>query len=635
MIYSCIILGAILLTILGYVIYHLYKKDLKLAVSEIPAKYKGIYEKTRKRWFFYPILILVIYLISFVFYDLLSAPLGSPNVDLFKMTEEGSVAVNTIRTAATTARTFIANLSLAHTSIIGWGLIIIVGIIFLIFYKNKKLTFFKSIVFIIVIGAIIRITYANTTDAIFTRQYDVWSSSGYGHHGITLHIYHYFTPLPLKEGGLDNCYQLYHPKFSHYVHALIMHINSIFYGNSDPSWTLYQSIRIFTCANSIIMTIVTYHIFKELTDRKPIILIGTLFVTLSPQFIRFSALTNNDPLLYLFMLLSILFAIKFYKNQSIFNTCVLAVSIGLAMSSKLSGALIAIVIGVLMILVLIKLFKQKEINKIFTIYPIFAAIVFPIGLFWPTYNFINYNQSFTYVWHNLNEVLLFKEEYSYIDKFLTLRLDNYFNHLYMILSNTLNIDQSYNLYFSMIKSSIFGEYSYIGIAAFFSVILYVINLILVFALGAFGIYKTIKDTLKKKYTTIVIGLIPLLTYLGIVLILSNISYLYPIAALCFLGVVALLILAIKNKEQFINSFSSILMAGIFLVFMVSYFTLQISYTYSCSQDFRYIGLFCLVGGYFISLVYESFKNKEQKLIFFIILGIYLLSSVGMYISLGF
>jgi hypothetical protein len=107
-----------------------------------------------------------------------------------------------------------------------------------------------------------------------------------------------------------------------------------------------------------------------------------------------------------------------------------------------------------------------------------------------------------------------------------------------------------------------------------------------------------------------------------------------IASIVSLLDIFLIALGIINRKEVMKNKATILMGLIFLIFMISYLSLQLEYTYSCSQDFRYISLFVLVGGYFISLIYNSLKTKESKIIYSVILGIYLFSSVGMYISLG-
>ena len=110
---------------------------------------------------------------------------------------------------------------------------------------------------------------------------------------------------------------------------------------------------------------------------------------------------------------------------------------------------------------------------------------------------------------------------------------------------------------------------------------------------------------------------------------------YLLAVLFVGGLAYLIYLGVKNKVSLKDNVASILFAGIFLIFMISYASLQISHPYTCSQDFRYIGLFVLVGSYFFSTGVFNAQNKEIRTILLVIMGLYCFSSMGLYISLGF
>jgi hypothetical protein len=591
--------------------------------------------KFSKSKFFIPVLLGFIFLISFIFYAIFSIPLGSPEVELYIPGATSSQ----LSEVASIGRSFVNNSNMILTSVFGW-LIIISSVVLLIVLRNRnKLTFGWLVFLTLIVGSIVRLVYANTTDAIFTRQHDVWSSSGYGHYGITMHIFHNFTPPPLREVGgiasLDNSYQLYHPKFAHYCYAIVMHINSLFFGN-NASWTLYQSIRIFTSAISIISLLIVYLIFKEITTNKNLILLGTAFFAFSPLFFRLSAMTNNDPLVYFFMILSIYFAIRLYKNNSIFNVSFLAISVGSAMASKLSGALIAVPVAVILILIFIKLIKEKNIKKIFTLFPIFAILVFPIGLFWPIYNFINYDQPLTYVFSNLNSALeIDPNKYSFFDRFLIFNPVEYFSNVWMRLWNSNNSPIDYNIYSSMIKSSIFGEFAYMDGGLIFAILLYAINFVLILGIAFAIIFNIVTNFKKKNYFPLFLVLSTTLIYLITLFIMGKETWMYVLAVILTLGLIYLIYFAIKQKINIKDNLASILFAGIFLLFMISYISLQISHPYTCSQDFRYIGLFVLIGSFFVSKAILSIEKKEIRITMLIIIAIYCFSSIGLYTSLGF
>ena len=625
---SIIVFAILILTCLGLLLVLINKLSNNFLSSKIKAiviKTKQISIKIHDKWYFWPILFILIYVVNLIIYLIFTNSLGDPGVILY------GDGVN-YSEVAKIARSFVSKLNYAPITIFGIVLTLVVIIYFIVNLKKKKLTYLHSIILVLILGSILRIIYGNVTDNIFTRQHDVWSSGGYGHYQITMHIYETFSLPMLKNGQLSSSYQMYHPKFVHYTHAIFMHINSLFI-KGEASWYLYQSIRIFSITISIFTMVLSYLIIKELFKERKSQLIAITFFTFSPIMIRFTASSNNDALLFFFITSTILFLIKFIKKQSYKNIIFIAVSIGLAMASKLSGALIAVPTAVVFVIFFIKFTKEKQFKNIL-LFVVFAAICFPLALFWPIYNYINYGQPLTYVFSNLNQALAVPPT-SYVDRFIIFDFNQYFNSLYMQLWANGNVPQITNLYAAMLKSKIFGEFSYVGIASGFGVVLYAANILLMALLTLGGVYFLIKLVRNRNFNLIIAISFPIVSYISFVFIYSKATPLIVLG----IGLIAIYIFFIikylKNfKNIFISAKYELLFSLIFLVFMVSYFTFQIQYPYTCTLDYRYVAIFSLVGGYFVTRFINGSTNKAINIPIYVVLGIYLVSSYFMYIFVG-
>lgn len=450
------------------------------------------------------------------------------------------------------------------TMLIISGTILLIGIVLA---SLKKMTATKALVLVISLGVLMRMGYGFYTDALMTRQHDVWSIRGYGHWGI---IMHYFETGEIKPpylvGGEINMgysYQLYHPKFFHITMAEFMHFNRLFMG--DNPWVLYQANRILLIFTSIMTMLIGERILHETNIKGYAKVVGISLIAFHPMFYRLSAMTNNDNFAIFFMFLAILFAIKWFKKASIFRTIVLALAIGLSMASKLSGALIAIPIGVLMVIRLVIEVRHtilsktwKPLFKLTGVLLLFAIIVFPIGLYWPIYNAQQYHIAFTYVWPVGNPALTIINQ-DQVARFLSFPLQELTKNIFMILSSSSPIGQDYNIYTSLLKSSMFGEFTF-GNPAYASLLLF-----------------------------------------------GNTMIFFVFVTALMIGIIRLVIG--KKVKEVTNTW---FMLGLTATLFLSYIYFNVDAPMSCTMDFRYIVPILIPGSYFLSKLFSFFSEKHSQ-----------------------
>ncbi|HMM00431.1 MAG TPA: glycosyltransferase family 39 protein [Bacilli bacterium] len=558
------------------------------SISEFLATFDGeklsqIFKSFTKKWYYLWItsfaLLILIYLFYFLFaytrnvpdLSLVPAYPTAPNPTDFVLP---SSFINAQNIYFSQLRNYYGALESAYRTMSGSGntiglvsTIAIIVLLLLAYTVSRVLKRDQSwplyIGIVLILGIVIRMGYGFYTDAIVTRQHDVWHSLGYGHYGIIVSIYENNAipsiPLKLVDGSLvpniEMAYQMYHPKFSHYILAYFMKFNSLFMGGNI--WTLYQANRILLIWTMVMSLLFANEIFKDLKLSDKARLPALMIVSFSPIFFRLSAMTNNDNMMIFFMFLALMLAVKFFKKPNVFTSIGLALSIGLSMGSKLSGALVAIPIG--MILLLKFLFVIEESNEknnyrslfYFAMYIlIFAIIVFPVGLYWPIYNLRNYNQPLNYVFEVTNTNLFVDEAHmGLIDRFLSLPIYEFIKSPFVMLWKSSAVGQDYNIYSTLLKSSAFGEFS----SNFF--------------IGAILLYVS-----------------TLLVFIGF--IISIIYYIFQ---------------SIRHRHFYsLTSIASGLI--IMLVFFLSYAYFNYQFPATCTMDFRYLvplilGLGIYIGGF--------------------------------------
>ena len=589
---------------------------------------------SRKKWLEPLIMIGGAFLISFLAYLIFSGWIKAPDLNLY---QPGATNAE-VKSIATQGRAFVNSIDNTWVNVVGFVLLglVLIGLLVLAILKKLQWRWVMGAVFLAAL--IIRVIYSNVTDNIFTRQYDVWSNNNVGHFMITMNIYRFGKLPDLIDGSLDLSYQMYHPKYAHYTYAIVMHINSIFFGTKSDSYTLYESIRIFTCAISFIMVYVSYLTFKELFKNKWAILLATLFIGCSPLLIRLSAGSNNDPLLYFFLFLSIYFAIRYFKYNGYGNIIGAALAIGFAMGSKLSGALIAIPIGALFIYKFVLVFiKDKEhfkknLGTIFLQYGIFLTLCAPIGLMWPIINKVLYDQPLTYVWARLNDKLLVPETYSYAQRYFFINFYTAFENIYHGGWNDRAF-LDYNTWSDLMKSAIFGEYTYGDNLAPLAISLYAINYIVLISAFLFWGYLIIYNLIKKRPHKAILYALPAVLLYSLIFIKEGSIGFMLLGGFLMIGVIGgLAFLGIKYR--YIEENKVYLFFGlIFMTFMISYFFFQLKYPYTCTHDFRYVGMFIPCLGFVIASLIEK-GNKETRIVASTLIVGYILLSSLLYLAIN-
>lgn len=433
-------------------------------------------------------------------------------------------------------------------------------------YYYGKLTFKQAVMLFFIIGFVMRMGYALYTP-YNVRQHDIGPINGNGHLG---YIYYIFQNNALPN---NNSFEFYHPPLAHILGAVWLKINTYF---SVPSAMALSGLKMLSVFYTSAMMIVVFRIFRLLPLSKSAVLIATGLFCVHPIFYILSANINNDTLMILLFSGALLYSIKWYKNPSFKNILILAALIGLCMMTKLSGALIAPVTATVFIMKLIEMKKQKKM--LIPQFAAFAAVSFPLGLWYPLRNYLLFKQPLSYVFKFSTSDPVYCGDRNLFDRLINIPWPKIFNQIFCSPSDDYNIP----LYF--FKSSIFGEFNYwnANIQAI------------------------------------------LLIYSGILLVLISLA--------------AMIFIYVKDRRKN-TAFLRYVFTVNFLVQIISYLHFNITYPYACTMDFRYVIPILFSAISFAALAYDLINKTESRftyvftLTFYVIFALFSFTSVYLYISL--
>ena len=405
------------------------------------------------------------------------------------------------------------------------AIVIVTGVILKI--KNK-LTIEILLFLIFLLGMLMELNYMLITPYNY-RQHDVFSYNVAGHEGYALTIFKTGKmPTQVDESGyLD--YQFYHPPFNAFMQSLMMHISMPFMklynlisgknyydveqmksftmegfqkavsyldnSKNNPSVNPAASVELWEEANNyarpvhilfqtseilstFYMNVALYFAIKvayKLKIQDFYKAVVSLFVALFPALMILAGQENNDPLCIMNCFIVIYFTVCWWENHSYFNTVMIGLFGGLAMFAKLSGALIVVPAIVAFAFVLIQsIIKKEKFAYILIQGAIIGLIISPLGLWFHIYAKIKFNQPFGFVFSNLN-TKLYVGDYSFFDRFI-----NIFNFRDMFSNIWGNTFVNYNLPNFLIKSALFGEYSFL-FADSLAIISLVLNYLFVYS----------------------------------------------------------------------------------------------------------------------------------------------------------
>ena len=436
----------------------------------------------------------------------------------------------------------------------------------IILLANRKVTADKALILIVMAGIALRFGTMLYTP-FYVHGHDVGTYSGYGHLAYAFRLF--------KTGSLpESCLgQFYHPPFAHMADAAVVRLYALI---TDQTYLdgIFEAAKLVPCFASCALLLVCCRLFGELGISKRARLIAMTVIAFQPTFFLMSASINNDMLMILFMMAAFLYTVRWYKDQTYKNILLTAVFIGCAMSTKFSGALIAVFTAAVFLIVLIRRLKNGKATRLLAQFGAFSIVCFPLGLWYYVRNLMLFGQPIGYVAQIGTDSALYVGDYSASERFLSFSLPR--------LLQTVFCDPwtDYNLWEYTVKCSLFGEFTFSAAHRLLAVVLIISNLVLI--------------------------------------LLS----LYAMLRVIFF----------RTTENRLAAYS---LGGLWLLLMLSFIYFNIKYPFGCTMDFRYIVPTVITGAAFLGLLSDLISQGRRKTILnaslITVLIVFCAASAGFYI----
>ena len=291
----------------------------------------------------------------------------------------------------------------AMESVMTWAGLgtVIVSVIVLI--AGRKLTIKDSITAILAAGFVLRAVMVLFTPLNF-YQHDVSDfnpKDNCFHDGYILFIYNH---MALPTGDVRDYGMFYHPPLHYLISAIFFRIQNALPFRFSGDINGLKFLPMLWTSYLVLFSKKIIEWFR-LKDRA--LAYALLFIIISPQTIFLSIQVNNDALGLMLFIAAVFAALKWYSKPELTTILFLALAIGCAMMTKLSMGFVAFPVAWLFLVKLLRAFKDtkdpkdrkaksrfKDLIKQFLA---FAAVVFPLGLWFPLRNLIGYGTPITYV----------------------------------------------------------------------------------------------------------------------------------------------------------------------------------------------------------------------------------------------
>ena len=241
---------------------------------------------------------------------------------------------------------FCFDLSVGDIRTYSFAFLVICSIVLIIaFRKDLPAT---AVFYTMITGMFLKLAYVIYTP-VWCRQHDfIDFGAGEGHAAYMEYI---LSNKALPSFDPREVWAFFQPPLHHIISAAWMWLN-IRLGVAEDH--MHKNVQILPFVYMCMIMFVTYLICRELNMKKTGTLICMLITSFHPVCILMSGSLNNDALSVMLSVVAIYVALLWYLYPTTGKIILLAISIGLAMSAKLSAGLLAFPVGAMMIYKIVK-----------------------------------------------------------------------------------------------------------------------------------------------------------------------------------------------------------------------------------------------------------------------------------------
>ena len=393
--------------------------------------------------------------------------------------------------------------------------------------KNRSASFAGSIAALgFALGLIFVIKLPHSFSMHDLAGYELYSD---GHLGFIAYLVQKGA-LPLDNPMDPGCSVFYNPPLHHLIHACFLKLNLAFGASLETGLENLQLITL-VCASAC--TLLTIDLMRLLKVKERGVETGALFMAAQPSLLIFGATVNNDIQSVMFVLAALLFTVRWHRTRRMRDILCIGVTLGCAMATKLSTALIIPCIAAVFA---VAFFQNLRSWKTYVgQFAAFLAVSVPEAVAWPLFHLIAYQMPLNYV--RLPSELILLDRYTFWQRF---GIPNHAAIRGLFYSGIRKID--HNVWMQTLKTAMFDELTLFAegtvqwYAAYFTMVLFAALLVLALAMGIRWLLSKRADGMTRLfiagYAVILIGQYLLFCQQYPYVCSFNFRYIMPVLSLC-------------------------------------------------------------------------------------------------------
>ena|GEM_PF-3538358 len=190
----------------------------------------------------------------------------------------------------------------------------------------------------------------------------------------------------------------YHPPVYYFAAAAILNLQELLLPSRATNWEGLQCLTLF-CSNVTMWVIV--RLAKHLKLKGDGLKVVSVLAAFTPALVMLSGNLNNDSMGLMFAVSAVCLIFRWQQDRTYTNLVQAALAMGLAVSTKLSGAMAAIPVATILAATLIK--QNKKLRTLWQCL-IYGIVSLPVGLWFYLKNCINFGVPVTYVPESTNSL---------------------------------------------------------------------------------------------------------------------------------------------------------------------------------------------------------------------------------------
>ena len=253
-------------------------------------------------------------------------------------------------------------------------------------WKRGEMDWERAALFLLAAAVILRLAYVLVTPHTL-RQHDL-----YGHRNYITWIVENDLRIPVLSMDPRSHSQFYHPPLHHLLSAIWVKLQMLFGADLEQG---LESVQALALLWSNLALLFSYRLFKELDLRGSGLFAACAVSGFLPILIFGAVGINNDALLYMLEMALILSAVRWWRRPTAGRCALMGLLLGLCMETKLSGALLAVPLGVLFLAALIQ--RRAPAKALWGQYALFLLLSVSVGFAYSIYSLLRWGMPLNYV----------------------------------------------------------------------------------------------------------------------------------------------------------------------------------------------------------------------------------------------